>query len=303
MYSTILEAIGNTPLMSLDKLAGNLPGTVLLKLENRNPGGSIKDRVAFHLLRSALCDGSVKPGGTVVEGTSGNMGIGIALCARALGLKAVLTMPESMSLERRKLLAGFGAELVLTPAAEGMGGAVAKAKELQEETGAYLVGQFSNARAPEAHYVSTAPEILADTKGHVDAVVAGVGSGSTIIGCARYLKERVPGCKAVAVEPAESPLLSTGKAGAHGIQGIGANFVPEIFDRRYVDSIEPVKTADAIATARELMRVEGVSCGISTGANVFCAMQLAAREEYRGKTIVTFACDTGERYLSTELFA
>ncbi len=302
MLPSILEAIGNTPMLRLDKLADGLPGTILLKLENRNPGGSIKDRVAFHLLRSALCDGSVQPGGTVVEGTSGNMGIGIALCARAMGLKAVLTMPDSMSLERRKLLKGFGAELVLTPATQGMGGAVEMAQEIVRERGAYMVGQFSNPRAPEAHYVSTAPEILAETNGKVDAVIAGVGSGSTIIGCGRYLKERIPGCQAIAVEPAESPLLSTGKAGPHGIQGIGANFVPEIVDRRYIDSIMPIKTAKAIATARMLMQTEGVSCGISTGANVYAALTLAAKEEYRGKTIVTFACDTGERYLSTELF-
>ncbi|MDO5536944.1 MAG: cysteine synthase A [Desulfovibrionaceae bacterium] len=303
MFASILDGIGATPMLRLDKLAGSLPGSVLVKLESRNPGGSIKDRVAYHLLRAALCDGSVQPGGTVVEGTSGNMGIGIALCARALGLKAVLAMPESMSLERRKLLAGFGAELVLTPAAEGMNGAVAKAEEIVKERGAFLVGQFTNPKAPEAHYVSTGPEILAQTEGQVAAVVAGVGSGSTIMGVGRYLKERVPGVKAVAVEPAESALLSTGKAGPHGIQGIGANFVPAIVDRRYLDAIQPVKTQDAIDTARRLMQIEGISCGISSGANVFAALQLAALPEYAGRNIVTFICDTGERYLSTALYA
>ncbi len=303
MLSSVLNAIGQTPLLPLNKLTGSLPANILLKLETRNPGGSIKDRVAMHLLRCALADGSVTSGGTVVEGTSGNMGIGIALCARAMGLNAVLTMPESMSMERRKLLAAYGAELVLTPASKGMNGAVEKAREIVAERGAFMVGQFSNPRAPEAHYISTGPEILADTAGNVDVIVAGAGSGSTLMGAGRFLKERVPSVKVIAVEPAESPLLSTGRAGPHDIQGIGANFVPEILDRRLIDAIMTVKSDDAVQTARDIALVEGVMCGISTGANVCAALQLAGLEEYRGKTIVTFACDTGERYLSTSLFA
>ncbi len=302
MLPNILNAIGQTPLLRLDRIAGGLPGKVLLKLENRNPGGSIKDRMALHLLRCALEDGSLQPGGTVVEGTSGNMGIGLALCARAMGLRAVLCMPESMSIERRKILAGFGAEVVLTPASQGMAGAVAKAQEIVAERGAFLLGQFTNPNGPDAHYRTTGPEILMDTGGNVDAVVAGVGSGATIMGVSRFLKPRVKGLIAVAVEPAESPLLSQGKAGPHGIQGIGANFVPGIVDRSLLDEIIAVPSADAMATARELMRVEGVSCGISSGANVRAAMQIAARPEFEGKTVVTFACDTGERYLSTALY-
>ncbi len=302
MLSSILNAIGQTPLLHLQKTAGHLPGKILLKLENRNPGGSIKDRMALYLLRCALEDGSLKPGGTVVEGTSGNMGIGLALCAKALGLKAVLTMPDSMSIERRKILAGFGAEVVLTPASRGMAGAVAKAEEIVAERGAFLPGQFTNPRGPEAHYRSTGPEILQDTGGNVDAVVAGIGTGATLMGVGRFLKARMPDFRVIAVEPAESPLLSQGKAGPHGIQGIGANFVPAIVDRSLIDEVITVSSADAMATARGLMQVEGVSCGISTGANVRAAMALAARPEYEGKTIVTFACDTGERYLSTALF-
>ena len=303
MLSSVLEAIGHTPLLRPARLGKGLPGTVLLKLENRNPGGSIKDRVALHLLRVALAEGTVQPGGTILEATSGNMGIGLALAARALGLRAVLTMPESMSMERRKLMAAFGAEVVLTKAELGMKGAVDKASELAKERDGFLVGQFSNPRTPEAHYIGTGPEILADTGGEVHALVAGVGSGSTLMGTGRFLKERLPQVHLVAVEPAESAVLSGKAPGPHGIQGIGAGFVPEVVDRRFIDEIVCIPTASAIATARTLLAEEGISAGMSTGANVCAALQLAARPDFAGKTIVTFVCDTGERYLSTELFA
>lgn len=303
MFGNILEAIGNTPVMELGRLAGDCPARVLLKLENRNPGGSIKDRVALHLLRVALHDGSLAPGGTVIEATSGNMGIGLALCARAMGLRALLVMPESMSVERRKLMKAYGAELVLTPAARGMAGAVEEAEALAAAGKGMLVGQFANPKAPEAHYATTGPEILEATGGEVHALVSGVGSGSTLMGAGRFLKERLADVRLVAVEPAESAVLSGKPAGAHGIQGIGAGFVPAIIDRHYVDEVITVNTPTAIETARALLRVEGVNAGITTGANLAAALQLAQRPEFAGRTILTFACDTGERYLSTDLFA
>lgn len=303
MFSSVLEAIGNTPLLRLEKLGKGLPGQVLLKLENRNPGGSIKDRVAAYLLREALRDGSLQPGGTIIEATSGNMGIGLALAARALGVKTILVMPESMSMERRKLMAAFGAELVLTPAALGMKGSVDKAAELARIGKGLLIGQFSNPKTPDAHYLHTGPEILEETEGAVDILVAGVGSGSTIMGTGRYLKEKKPGVKLIALEPLESCVLSGGKAAPHGIQGIGAGFIPDIFKPELMDEILTVPTQKAIETARTLLLTEGVNAGISTGCNVWAALEVARREENAGKTIVTFACDTGERYLSTELFA
>lgn len=303
MFSSVLEAIGNTPLLRLEKLGRGMPGRVLLKLENRNPGGSIKDRVAAYLLREALRDGSLQPGGTIIEATSGNMGIGLALAARALGVKTILVMPESMSMERRKLMAAFGAELVLTPAALGMKGSVDKAAELARIGKGLLIGQFSNPKTPDAHYLHTGPEILEETEGAVDILVAGVGSGSTIMGTGRYLKEKKPGVKLIALEPLESCVLSGGKAAPHGIQGIGAGFIPDIFKPELMDEILTVPTQKAIETARTLLLTEGVNAGISTGCNVWAALEVARREENAGKTIVTFACDTGERYLSTELFA
>ena len=244
----------------------------------------------------------VVAGGTIVEATSGNLGICIALVAAVRGLHCVLTMPDSMSVERRNLLHALGAELVLTPAAEGMKGAIKVAEKLAEERNGLLFGQFSNPLAVEAHYLTTGPEILADSVGHMDVLVAGVGSGSSITGTGRFLKENIPGFKVMAVEPAESPVLSGGQAGQHGIQGIGANFVPSILDRSLLDEIIQVPTAEAMATARRLMRLQGVCAGISTGANVLAALSVAARPEMQGKNIVTFACDTGERYMSTPLF-
>ena len=302
MLTNILQSIGRTPLLRLNALGADLPGTVWLKLENRNPGGSIKDRVAFHVIDKTMEWGDIEAGGTIVEATSGNLGIGIALVAAVRGLHCVLTMPDSMSVERRNLLHALGAELVLTPAAEGMKGAIKVAEKLAEEHNGLLFGQFSNPLAVEAHYLTTGPEILADSVGHMDVLVAGVGSGSSITGTGRFLKENIPGFKVMAVEPAESPVLSGGQAGQHGIQGIGANFVPSILDRSLLDEIIQVPTAEAMATARRLMRLQGVCAGISTGANVLAALSVAARPEMQGKNIVTFACDTGERYMSTPLF-
>ena len=299
MLTNILQSIGRTPLLRLNALGADLPGTVWLKLENRNPGGSIKDRVAFHVIDKTMEWGDIEAGGTIVEATSGNLGIGIALVA---AVHCVLTMPDSMSVERRNLLHALGAELVLTPAAEGMKGAIKVAEKLAEERNGLLFGQFSNPLAVEAHYLTTGPEILADSVGHMDVLVAGVGSGSSITGTGRFLKENIPGFKVMAVEPAESPVLSGGQAGQHGIQGIGANFVPSILDRSLLDEIIQVPTAEAMATARRLMRLQGVCAGISTGANVLAALSVAARPEMQGKNIVTFACDTGERYMSTPLF-
>lgn len=302
MLTNILQSIGRTPLLRLNALGADLPGTVWLKLENRNPGGSIKDRVAFHVIDKTMEWGDIEAGGTIVEATSGNLGIGIALVAAVRGLHCVLTMPDSMSVERRNLLHALGAELVLTPAAEGMKGAIKVAEKLAEERNGLLFGQFSNPLAVEAHYLTTGPEILADSVGHMDVLVAGVGSGSSITGTGRFLKENIPGFKVMAVEPAESPVLFGGQAGQHGIQGIGANFVPSILDRSLLDEIIQVPTAEAMATARRLMRLQGVCAGISTGANVLAALSVAARPEMQGKNIVTFACDTGERYMSTPLF-
>ena len=302
MLTNILQSIGRTPLLRLNALGADLPGTVWLKLENRNPGGSIKDRVAFYVIDKTMEWGDIEAGGTIVEATSGNLGIGIALVAAVRGLHCVLTMPDSMSVERRNLLHALGAELVLTPAAEGMKGAIKVAEKLAEERNGLLFGQFSNPLAVEAHYLTTGPEILADSVGHMDVLVAGVGSGSSITGTGRFLKENIPGFKVMAVEPAESPVLFGGQAGQHGIQGIGANFVPSILDRSLLDEIIQVPTAEAMATARRLMRLQGVCAGISTGANVLAALSVAARPEMQGKNIVTFACDTGERYMSTPLF-
>lgn len=300
MLTNILQAIGNTPMLRLD-LSKDMPGTVWLKLENRNPGGSIKDRVAFHLIENALQWGELEPGGLVVEATSGNMGIGIALVSAVRGLRCVLAMPESMSLERRNLLRGLGAELVLTPAARGMTGAVEEARCIAEEQGGFIPGQFTNPEAVQAHYKTTGPEIYSDSVGKMDVLVAGVGSGSSITGVGRFLKERIPGFRVIAVEPAASPVISGGAASPHLIQGIGAGFIPAILDRSLLDEILLADGEEALDTARLLMR-QGIVAGISTGANVRAALQVAARQEMAGKNIVTFACDTGERYMSTRLF-
>ena len=297
----LLNSIGRTPLVRLERLTQGMDCEILVKIEARNPGGSIKDRPALNMIETALRQGVLSPEGTLVEPTSGNMGIGLALVAACMGLKLVLTMPESMSDERKALLRGFGAQLRLTPAAAGMGGAVEEAKRLAASKGYILLDQFSNPANAEAHFNATGPELLA-AAGHFDAFVAGVGTGGTLTGTGRRLRERLPSVGLYAVEPAESPLLSGGKAGPHAIQGIGANFVPALLDRSLLNDVLPVSGETAQYTARRLMREEGISCGISSGANVAAALKLAASADFRGKRIVTVLPDTGERYLSTPLF-
>ena len=293
--------IGSTPLVDLSDLA-NGNATVLGKYEATNPGGSIKDRIAKAIVEDAEKKGLLAPGGTIIEPTSGNTGVGLAMVAAQRGYKLILTMPETMSIERRKLAAAYGAEIVLTPGAEGMEGAIAKADELHDATpGSIIAGQFVNPANPQAHYETTGPEIWADTEGTVDAVVAGVGTGGTISGTAKFLKEKNPAVYATAVEPAESPVLSGGKPGGHKIQGIGAGFVPKNYDASVVDEVLPVASADAIATKKQLSEKLGLLVGISAGAAVNAALQLAARPEFTGKTIVAILPDTGERYLSMDL--
>ena len=293
--------IGQTPLVDLSPLAGGA-ARVLGKYEATNPGGSVKDRIAKAMVDAAERDGSLKPGGTIIEPTSGNTGVGLAMIAAERGYKMILVMPETMSIERRKLAASYGATIVLTPGAEGMKGAVAKADQLKAETpGAIVAGQFVNPANPEAHYKTTGPEIRRDTEGAVDAVVAGVGTGGTISGTARFLKEQKPGVYAVAVEPAESQVLAGKPSGAHRIQGIGAGFVPKTYDASVVDEVVPVASDDAIQTKKRLAAELGLLVGISSGAAVAAAVELAKRPEFAGKTIVAILPDTGERYLSMDL--
>ena len=305
IYRSASQLVGHTPLLQpvryMEQL--RLPATVLVKLESFNPAGSVKDRVALEMIEDAEKEGKLLPGGTIVEPTSGNTGIGLAAMGLARGYQVILTMPESMSLERRQLLAAYGAQLVLTPAKGGMAGAVEKAQELAAAIpGSFLAGQFDNPANPRAHYRTTGPEIWHDTDGQVDIFVAGVGTGGTVTGVGRYLKEKNPHVRIVAVEPAASPLLSGGKAGSHGLQGIGANFVPENLDRSVVDEVIPVWEKDAYAAARLLAGTEGVLVGISSGAALHAAGQLARRPENAGKTIVALLPDSGERYLSTPMF-
>ena len=306
LYHSMTEMIGETPLLALERL-GRERGwraRVLAKLEYFNPAGSVKDRAALGMIRSAEEAGRLRPGAVIVEPTSGNTGIGLAAIAAVRGYRVILTMPETMSLERRKLLAAYGAEIVLTPGDRGMQGAIDRAEALLREIpGSVLAGQFDNSANPAAHYASTGPEIWRDTEGELDFFVAGVGSAGTITGVGRYLKERKPAVAIVAVEPAESPVLSGGAAAPHGIQGIGANFVPGNYDSAVVDRVLTVATEDALALARLTARTEGVLVGISSGAALAAAERLALAPENAGKTIVTLLPDTGERYLSTELFA
>ena len=303
MICTSMEQlIGNTPLLELRKLNTGF-ARVLAKLEGFNPAGSAKDRVALAMLEEAETSGRLQPGGTVIEPTSGNTGIGLAAVAAAKGYQAVIVMPDTMSVERRLLMEAYGAEVVLTPGAQGMSGAIAKAEELALQIpGSMIAGQFDNPANPAAHYAATGPEIWRDTEGNVDIFVAGVGTGGTVSGVGRYLKEQKPEIRIVAVEPASSPLLSKGRAGAHGLQGIGANFVPQVLDTRIYDEIITVTEEQAYAAARELGRKEGILAGISSGAALHAALALAGKEENAGKTIVVLLPDTGERYLSTELF-
>jgi len=301
---SITELIGRTPLVRLNRISDESGGEVLGKLESFNPGGSVKDRIGLAMIEAAERDGRIAPGRTtIIEPTSGNTGIALAMVAAARGYDLVLTMPDTMSIERRTILKAFGARFVLTPGADGMRGAVARALELAAEgDDAFVPQQFENPANPEVHRLTTAEEIWADTGGEVDAFVAGVGTGGTLTGVGEMLKERRPGALVVAVEPADSAVLSGGAPGPHKIQGIGAGFVPRVLDTEVCDEIVKVSADDAFAAARDLARQEGVLVGISSGANVWAAGQVARRPEFQGKVVVTVLCDTGERYLSTPLF-
>jgi len=301
---SITDLIGRTPLLRLNRISDESGAEVLGKLESFNPGGSVKDRIGLAMIEAAEREGRIAPGKTtIIEPTSGNTGIALAMVAAARGYDLVLTMPDTMSVERRTILKAFGARLVLTPGADGMRGAVARALELAAEgADAYVPQQFENLANPEVHRLTTAEEIWADTGGEVDAFVAGVGTGGTLTGVGEVLRERRPGVLVVAVEPADSPVLSGGAPGPHKIQGIGAGFIPEVLSAEVYDEIVKVSADDAFAAARDLARQEGVLVGISAGANVWAAGQVARRPELQGKVVVTVLCDTGERYLSTPLF-
>lgn len=306
IYQNIQELIGKTPLLALNnyKAKYDLQADIIAKTELFNPGGSAKDRIARRMVLDAQKSGLLKEGATIIEPTSGNTGVGLSLMAAALGYKAIIVMPESMSLERRTLMKAYGAELVLTEGSKGMAGALAKADELAKTTpNSFLAAQFDNPSNPAAHYDTTGPEIFEDTNGEVDIFVAGIGTGGTITGVGTYLKEKNPDIKIIAVEPAASPLLSKGIAGPHAIQGIGANFVPSILNREVIDEIFPVENEDALQTGRDIARTEGLLVGISSGAALFAASKIAQRPENAGKKIVVLLPDTGERYLSTALFS
>jgi cysteine synthase len=300
--NNILDTIGQTPLVKINKLNPN-GATIIAKIEARNPGGSVKDRICNAMIAEAEKQGIIKPGATLIEPTSGNTGIGLAMVAAVKGYKLILTMPETMSIERRNLLKAYGAQLVLTPGPDGMGGAIKKAEELTAATpNSFMPQQFKNLANPKVHMQTTGPEIWDATEGKVDVVVAGVGTGGTITGIAQYIKPLKSNFKAVAVEPAASPVLSGGKKGPHKIQGIGAGFKPDVLQLGLVDEIVQVKDDDALQTARQLAQKEGMLVGISSGAAMYAAVELAKREENKGKLIVVILPDTGERYLSTVLF-
>ena len=299
----LCELIGKTPLLKLDRYAQGLDGQLIGKLESFNPGASVKDRIGLAMIEAAERDGKLRQGGTIVEPTSGNTGIGLALVAAVKGYRLIITMPESMSIERRKLLQSLGAEIILTPSAEGMIGAVEHAKQLLADIeGSFMPQQFSNPANPDIHYKTTAEEIWSDTEGALDVFVAGVGTGGTISGVGRFLKEKNSDIYTVAIEPVESPVLSGGKMGPHMIQGIGAGFVPDNYNGDVVDEILTVESEVAIDAAKQLALTEGLMAGISAGANVWGALQIAKRPENQGKTVVTVICDTGERYVSTLLY-
>lgn len=306
IYTSAAQLIGKTPLLELTHMEKEhgLQARILAKLEYLNPAGSVKDRIAKAMIEEAERAGKLRPGSTIIEPTSGNTGIGLASVGAARGYKVILVMPETMSVERRQIMKAYGAELVLTEGAKGMKGAIEKAKELAEKTpGSFLPGQFANPANPQIHRETTGPEIYEDTDGNVDIFVAGVGTGGTITGVGEYLKEKNPNIKIVAVEPASSAVLSTGKAGAHKIQGIGAGFVPDILNTGVYDEIISVEDQDAFATGKQIGKREGILVGISSGAAVWAAMEVAKRPENAGKTIVVLLPDTGDRYLSTALFA
>jgi cysteine synthase A len=303
IHDNVLEVIGNTPLIRLRRMAQGLGCTVVAKLESKNPGGSVKDRICLSMINEAEAQGLIKSDTVVIEPTSGNTGIGLAMVAAVKRLRLILTMPETMSVERRDLLRAYGAEIVLTPGAEGMSGAVRKAEELASQThNSFVPHQFRNPANPKVHRETTAVEIWNETDGKVDILVAGVGTGGTITGIAEYVRPRRPGFKAIAVEPFSSPVLSGGKAGPHKIQGIGAGFVPEVLRRELVDEVLKVRDEDAMETARLLAKEEGLLVGISSGAAVHAALEVARRKESDGKLLVVILPDTGERYLSTALF-
>lgn len=306
VYESVDQLVGHTPLLELKRIeeAHGVSARILGKLEYFNPAGSIKDRIAKAMIDDAEAAGILKPGATIIEPTSGNTGIGLASIAAARGYKLILTMPETMSIERRNLIKAYGAEIVLTDGAKGMTGAIEKANELAAEIeGSFIPGQFINPANPAIHKVTTGPEIWEDTDGGVDILVAGVGTGGTITGIGQYLKEQKPEVKVVAVEPADSPVLSEGRSGSHKIQGIGAGFVPDVLDTALYDEVITVESDDAFALGREIGREEGVLVGISSGAAVWAALELAKRPENEGKTIVAILPDTGERYLSTPMFS
>lgn len=306
IYKSLTELIGGTPLLELTQFEKDyqLEATMLAKLEYFNPAGSVKDRVAKFILDDAEQSGKLKPGGTIIEPTSGNTGIGLAAVAAARGYKLIITMPETMSMERRMLMKAYGAELVLTDGKKGMSGAIEKADELHREIpGSLIAGQFTNPANPKAHFETTGPEIYRDTDGKVDIFVAGVGTGGTVSGVGKYLKSKNPDVKVVAVEPATSPVLTKGKSGAHGIQGIGAGFVPDTLDTSVYDEVIAVEDADAYKFSRAVTASDGLLVGISAGAAICAGVQLARRPENKGKTIVVLLPDSGERYLSTPLFA
>lgn len=305
IHTSATQMIGNTPLLELTRLEQelHLEARIIAKLEYLNPGGSVKDRIALSMLDEAEKSGLLKPGGTVIEPTSGNTGIGLAAACAARGYKFIATMPDSMSMERRKLIRAYGADIVLTPGKDGMKAAIAKAKELAKEIpGSFIPGQFSNPANPEAHRLGTGPEIYRDTDGEIDFFVAGIGTGGTITGVGEYLKTIKPSVKIIAVEPADSPVLSEGRAGSHKIQGIGAGFVPEVLNTGLYNEIITVSNQDALQTARMIGKMEGILIGISSGAAAWAAIQIAKRKENRGKMIVVLLPDNGERYLSTPLY-
>ncbi|MBR4955618.1 MAG: cysteine synthase A [Clostridia bacterium] len=306
IYDSVSQLIGRTPLLRVRNIEKEyaLKAQLLVKLESFNPAGSAKDRVALNIINTAEKNGKIAPGGLIIEPTSGNTGIGLSAIAASRGYRACIVMPDTMSVERIRLMQAYGAEVVLSDGKLGMQGAIAEAERIAgANPGSLIAGQFVNPANPEAHYMSTGPEILEDTDGDIDILVAGVGTGGTLSGTAKYLKEHKPELKIVAVEPASSPLLSQGRAGAHGLQGIGANFVPEVLDRDIIDEIVPVTEAQAYECARLMGKREGVLVGISSGAALYAAVQLAQREENAGKTIVVVLPDTGERYLSIDLYS
>ena len=305
IYNNVTELIGKTPILKLNNFSKSegVAANIFAKLEYFNPAGSVKDRIAYAMISDAEAKGELKPGATIIEPTSGNTGIGLASVGTAKGYKVILTMPETMSVERRNLVKAYGAEVVLTEGAKGMKGAIEKANELKEQTpGSIILGQFVNPANPKAHYETTGPEIWADTEGKVDAFIAGVGTGGTLSGVGKYLKEKNPNVKIFAVEPQTSPVLSEGHGGAHKIQGIGAGFVPDTLNTSVYDEVIPVPNEAAFETGNKIAKTEGILVGISSGAAVWAAEQLAKRDEFKGKNIVVLLPDTGDRYLSTDLF-